>query len=77
MEKLMKEKIKILLSYHKKDILFKDNILTPIHAGREIAVKTKDQNDENLVWLLENTMGDNTGDNISTKNPLYNEMTTV
>lgn len=71
------EKIKILLSYHKKDILFKDSILTPVHAGREIAIKTKAPTDENLTWLLENTIGDNTGDNISLKNPLYNEMTTV
>lgn len=71
------DKIKILLSYHKKDILFKDSILTPVHAGREIAIQTKDPLDENLIWLLKNTIGDNTGDNISLKNPLYNEMTTV
>ena len=69
----MNKNIKILLAYHKKDVLFKDEILTPIHAGREIALETKSPDDENLKWLIENTIGDNTGDNISKKNPLYNE----
>ncbi len=67
--------LKILLAYHKKDVLFKDEVLTPVHAGRAAALKTKTPDDENLKWLLENTIGDNTGKNISEKNPLYNEMT--
>jgi hypothetical protein len=30
----MASNVKLVLSYHKKDHLFKDEILTPIHAGR-------------------------------------------
>lgn len=70
-------KVKILLSYHKPDHLFQDEILTPIHAGRENALKRMESDDPKLKWLLENTTGDNTGDNISSKNGTYNEMTTV
>lgn len=73
----MNKTIKILLSYHKPDFLFKDNILTPIHAGRAIALKKAAPDDKDLIWLLENTIGDNTGDNISVKNATYNEMTSV
>ncbi len=70
-------KVKILLSYHKPDYLFKDEILTPIHAGRDNALKRMGSDDPKLRWLLENTMGDNSGENISNKNSIYNEMTTV
>ncbi len=73
----MNSKIKILLSYHKPDHLFKDEILTPVHAGRFNARQRMDEEDPKFKWLLENTIGDDTGDNISSKNGLYNEMTTV
>ncbi len=73
----MESTIKILLSYHKKDHLFKDEILTPIHAGRANREPLSDEASEETKWLYENMDGDNTGDNISEKNPLYNEMTTV
>ena len=73
----MEKNIKIMLSYHKPDHLFKDDILTPVHAGRANAKKRMDKDDEKLKWLLENMIGDDTGENISTKNTLYNEMTTV
>lgn len=73
-EKLWK-KIKILLAYHKEDVLLKDDVLTPIHAGREVALQSKSP--EEFQWLLKNTVGDDTGENISAKNSLYNEMTTI
>lgn len=69
------EKIKILLAYHKEDVLLKDDVLTPIHAGREVALQSKSP--EEFQWLLKNTVGDDTGENISAKNSLYNEMTTI
>lgn len=74
---LLSSSIKLLLSYHKKDILLKDEVLTPVHAGRELTLSSRAPEDPELQWLLENTVGDNTGDNISRKNPVYNEMTTV
>jgi len=73
----MKNTIKLLLSYHKPDHLFKDSVLTPVHAGRANALQRMAADDEKLKWLLDNTIGDNTGDNISEKNGTFNEMTTV
>lgn len=69
--------VKILLAYHKKDVLFKNDIFTPIHAGRAAAINDYSLDPENLKWFFDNTIGDNTGENISLKNHLYNEMTAV
>ncbi len=66
--------LKLLVCYHKKDILLKDEILTPIHVGRDLAIK---RNAPDLAWLQENMIGDNTGDNISDKNSSYNELTAL
>ena len=62
--------IKILIAYHKKSEIIKSDILTPIHVGREIA-----KNNPDYQWLIKNMEGDNTGDNISAKNPNYCELT--
>ncbi len=70
-------KIKVLVCYHKKAALFKDEILTPIHVGRSNAKCRLDHNSENYKWLMENLIGDDTGDNISAKNDSYNEMTSL
>lgn len=66
----MNKNIKIFLSYHKPTTLLKNEIFTPIHVGRELA-----NNNPNLKWMLDNMIGDNTGDNISSKNPNYCELT--
>ena len=70
-------KIKLLICYHKKAPLFKDNILTPIHVGRALAKEKMDPESEDFQWLMDNLTGDDTGDNISEKNSSYNEMTAV
>lgn len=54
--------IKILVATHKKYKMPKDDIYLPIHVGRE--------NKEDLGYI-----GDNTGENISIKNPNYCELT--
>lgn len=74
----MQPKVKILVAYHKPAVLLKDDILTPIHLGRALSTEaSKDgkisQND--LEWLINNTIGDDTGDNISHLNRYYNELT--
>ena len=69
--------IKLLICYHKKAPLFKDSILTPVHVGRALAKKRMDHNSENYTWLMDNLIGDDTGDNISEKNGYYNEMTAL
>ncbi len=61
---------KIYISYHKKSPLFKSDVLYPIHVGRALADKNQD-----FDWLTQNMIGDDTGDNISSKNPNYCELT--
>lgn len=73
----MPSSIKLLICYHKKAPLFKDNILTPIHVGRSNAEKRLDHNSDNYKWLINNMIGDNTGENISKFNDSYNEMTAL
>jgi hypothetical protein len=55
--------IKILVCTHKKDYVKNDDVFMPIHAGKAIS---------NIDLGIQ---GDNTGDNISEKNPYYCELT--
>lgn len=68
---------KLLICYHKPDTLIKDEIFTPIHVGRALAKQRMDADDPKLKWLLENMIGDDTGENISLKNGSYNELTSL
>ena len=72
-----KNKVKLLICYHKPSMLLKDDVLTPIHVGRAIAEKNMDHDSDNYKWLMENMIGDDTGENISEKNGYYNEMTAI
>lgn len=79
-EKEQEPTIKILIGYHKPSVLFKSDILVPIHLGRALAMeKSKDgtMTREEYQWMLDNMIGDDTGDNISLKNRHYNEMTGI
>lgn len=66
------ELIKIFVSYIRPSFLFKSEILTPIHLGRDIAQEpSKDGkiSDEDLRWLYDNCIGDNDfKENISSDN---------
>lgn len=71
-------KIKILIFYHKKTVLLKNDICVPIHCGRDILLKSLSYNTvlrRDLNWMLKNLVGDNTGDNISKLNKKFCEMT--
>ncbi|MFI3300970.1 MAG: DUF4422 domain-containing protein [Candidatus Gastranaerophilales bacterium] len=57
-------KVKIFISYKNKNELLKSDILVPIQTGRAIS-------DE----VFDHMIGDDTGDNISERNPRYNELT--
>ena len=62
------------------DKLFKSDMLIPIHAGRSLACeKSKDgtMSKDDYDWLLKNTIGDNTGENISSRNREFNELTAI
>lgn len=68
--------VKILLVSHKPFKVPKGEYFVPIHAGRSIAMeKSKDGkiDKDDLDWMLKNTIGDDTGDNISDKNRYYSE----
>lgn len=56
--------IKIFVTYKNRNKIIKSDIITPIQTGRAIA-------DE----VFEEMIGDDTGDNISDRNPKYSELT--
>ena len=60
------EKIKILVACHKPGKVYQDDIYTPIHVGRAVS-----RFKEEMAGMI----GDDTGDNISEKNPMYCELT--
>ena len=62
----MNKKVTILVACHKPDTVYKNDIYTPIHVGRAIS-KWKSE--------MEDMIGDDTGNNISHKNPYYCELT--
>lgn len=73
-------KIRILVGYHKKYTLLKNDIFVPIQLGKTIAnKKSKDGylSPIELKWLNTNLLGDDTGDNISEKNREYCELTGI
>lgn len=75
-----KPRVKILISYHKPAVLLKDEVLTPIHVGRALATQSsKDgsMSEEDYKWMLDNMIGDDTGDNISHFNRTLNELTAI
>ena len=77
---MKKDKLKILIVYHKPSFLLKNDIYLPIHAGRDIAMQnSKDGkvSKKDYKWLTKNLVGDNTGENISSKNREWCELTAI
>lgn len=75
-----KKDIKILVAYHKKAKLYKDERLIPIHCGRSLAIEKACKSEispEEMFWLKSNLIGDDTFDNISYLNKTLNEMTAI
>ena len=76
-------KIKILVCYHKKAPLFKNEVLVPIHAGRACAHETSKDGvlpKEEFEWLCSNMIGDDTRggqNNISRLNREINEWSVI
>lgn len=69
----MKEEmtVKILEAYFKPAYLLKSAILIPIHAGRAVAgdVSTYGSvSSKEIEWMYKNTIGDDTGENVSALN---------
>lgn len=64
----MTSKVKIFVACHRPAEIISNEVYTPIHVGRTIS-KFKDE--------MAGMIGDDTGDNISDKNPYYSEMTAL
>jgi hypothetical protein len=58
--------VKVLVCYHKQSKIYSNNCYTPINVGRDL---------NGTPWLVNNMIGDNSGDNISKKNGSYCELT--
>lgn len=58
--------IQIIIASHKPYVVPNDKIYLPIHVGSELSKNT-----------IDNFVGDNTGDNISKKNPTFCELTAL
>lgn len=73
--------IKIIVFYHKKAPILKNDVLIPMHVGRSVAFDAaKDFNSlskEDIDFLKKNMIGDDTGDNISNLNRFFSEMTGI
>ena len=67
--------LKILVACHKPAVLPPESFYIPIHAGRKGAENKLSVHDWH--WMLQNTRGDDTGDNISGLNPHLAEMSAV
>lgn len=65
---MKKNNIKMLVAFHKPDKVYRDDIYTPIHVGRAVS-KFKNE--------MTDMIGDDTGNNISEKNPMYCELTAL
>lgn len=73
-------KPKILVGYHKPYDLLESEIFTPIHGGRAVALvpsKDKTLSDNDLRWMQDRMIGDDTGENISLRNRNYNELSII
>ena len=62
----MNKKVTILVACHKPAKVFSSEVYTPIHVGRAVSKCTD---------LMQDMIGDDTGDNISALNPYYCELT--
>jgi len=72
--------VKFLVTYHKPAPLLTGSMFVPINGGRANLISNYTDNkvsEYDYQWLLDNTIGDDTGENISKENSRYNEMTVI
>lgn len=71
------KKFNIFVAYHKPSFLIKNEYIIPVNAGREVLNQHKSEKPYEYEWLTSNMQGDDTGENISFKNPDYCELTVL
>ncbi len=73
--------VKIFVGYHKPSkFLVKSDLFVPLQLGRKIVNQpSKDGalNKKDILWMEKNTIGDDSGDNISELNRFYCELTGI
>ena len=73
------KKVKICVGYHRPSYLLKGDCFVPIWGGKAcyniVSKEDKFLTDEQLEWMNQHCLGDDTGDNISNKNRNYCEAT--
>jgi len=75
---LSSKTVRIMVAYHEPATIIKNDIVIPIHVGRAVLKSRTDEESVNrLEEMMKFSIGDDTGDNISLKNPSYNEMTAI
>lgn len=76
---MQQKTLKICVGYHKPSLLLKGDCFLPVWGGKAVAgVLSKDGDGltaEDIKWMEENCIGDDTGENISAKNRNYCEAT--
>ena len=74
-------KIRILVGYHKPSFLLEGKTFIPIWGGKACADEVSKENtslsEYDREWMEEHCLGDDTGENISSKNRTYNEATVL
>ena len=78
LKKINKKKYHICVVYHKPWQLLENDVVTPVHAGRSIAMNAAKDGSLSVKdsdWMIKHMVGDNTGVNISDKNRYFAENT--
>lgn len=63
---MTEKQLRVFVACHKPGTIYQDAVFEPIHVGRAVSKYKKEMGD---------MIGDDTGDNISMKNPMYCELT--
>ncbi|GHT55451.1 hypothetical protein AGMMS50233_05420 [Endomicrobiia bacterium] len=80
MEDNRNKSIKMLVFYHKPSVILYDCITVPVHCGRANYVerfKRGEISRDDYAFMIENTIGDDTGDSISQLNSDFCELTGI
>lgn len=77
----MKKNLKICVCYHRPAFIFDEECFVPMWSGKDVAHEISKEgsalSEEQIDWMEQHCIGDNTGDNISKENRKYSEITVL